>query len=309
MISKCCLAIFLLCIVFSGDISCALASEARSDTTAPDTINTRGLHIALVPEKNVFEQRRRYSYITDYLSEKLGITVHVDIMHNYGQINEAFLNGTADIGFFGSFSYVLTHSQAGIEPIARPVWLDGSSTYRSYIFVRKDSGIRTIEDMKGKTLALVDRATTAGYIFPLFFFKNLGIKNINDHFAHVYFAGSHDIAAWAVYTGEADVGGCKSTIFNALAEEYPDFKEQMVTLIESVPMPSNCLAVSKDLGLVLKVRLKVLLLTLDETEEGKNILSHFGAKKFIVTTDDDYQSLYSMIDALKIDLTKYPYKE
>jgi len=112
-----------------------------------------------------------------------------------------------------------------------------------------------------------------------------------------------------VYMGEADVGGCKSTIFNALAEEYPDFKEQMVTLIESVEVPSNCLAVRKDLRPVLKLRLKGLLLNLDKNEEGQAILAQFGAKKFIVTTDEDYQVLYKMIDALEIDLTTYPYNE
>jgi len=309
MIPKCCLSLIILFVVFPAGIPSSRASEATVARAASDTVDSEGLHIALVPEKNVFEQRRRYRYITDYLSEKLGITVHVDIMHSYGQISEAFLNGSADIGFFGSFSYVLTHSQADIEPLVRPVWPDGSSTYRSYIFVRRDSGIRTTEDMKGKTLALVDKATTAGYIFPLFYFKNLGVKNISDHFAHIYFAGSHDVAAWAVYTGEADVGACKSTIFNALAEEYPDFKDQMVTLIESVEVPSNCLAVRKDLRPVLKLRLKGLLLNLDETEEGKSILAQFGATKFIVTTDEDYQVLYKMIDALKIDLTKYPYNE
>ena len=309
MTARYCLSIVILFAVFSGGIFCARADETETRGAVPDTIESRGLHIALVPEKNVFEQRRRYHYITDYLSENLGITVHVDIMHSYGQIIEAFLNGTADIGFFGSFSYVLTRSQAGVEPLVRPVWPDGSSTYRSYIFVRKDSGIRTTADMKEKTLALVDRATTAGYIFPLFYFKNIGIKDIRNHFAHIYFAGSHDIAAWAVYMGEADVGGCKSTIFNALAKEYPDFGDQMVTLIESVEVPSNCLAVSKDLRPLLKLRLKGLLLNLDESEEGKSILGQFGAKKFIVTTDEDYQVLYKMIDALKIDLSQYPYNE
>lgn len=272
-----------------------------------ETIEQRGLHLALVPEKNVFEQRRRYRYITDYLSKKLGITVHIDIMSNYGQISEAFVNGTADAGFFGSFSYVLTHAKAGIEPIARPVWPDDSSTYRSYIFVRKDSGIKTINDMKGKNLALVDKATTAGYIFPLFYFNSFGIDKLSDLFANIYFAGSHDVAAWAVYTGEADIGAAKNHIYNALGEEYPNFREQMITLVESPAVPSNCLAVKKDISPALKLRIKGLLLNLDKTEEGREVLSHFGAKQFIITTDEDYHTLYQMIDRLNIDLQNYPY--
>jgi phosphonate transport system substrate-binding protein len=272
-----------------------------------DNIEQKGFHLALVPEKNVFEQRKRYGYIATYLSEKLGFTVHIDIMSNYGQITEAFLNGTADAGIFGSFSFVLTEALAGIEPLARPVWPDGSSTYRSFIFVRKDSGIKTVEDMKGKTLVLVDKATTAGYIFPLFYFNSYGIENLEDYFSKIYFAGSHDIAAWAVYTGEADVGAGKNHIYNALGEEYPGFREQMITLVESPGVPSNCLAIRKDASPALKLRLKWLLLNLNKSEEGRKILAQFGATKFIITTKEDYHVIYQMITDMHIDLTKYPY--
>ncbi len=265
--------------------------------------------IALVPEKNVFEQRRRYKYITDYLSKKLNMSVRVNIMSNYGDICDAFLEGTADAGFFGSFSYVLTHVKAGVIPIARPVWLDGSSTYRGYIFVRKDSGITSVEDMRGKSLVLVHRATTAGYIFQLYYMQYYDIKSMEDHFSQIYFAGSHDSSAWAVYTGEADVGGGKNHIFHALEKEYPDFSEQMITIAESPAVPSNGIAIRKDLNHTLAVRLKTLFLNLHKTDEGREVLKNFGAEKFIETTNADYRSLYNMVHKLKIDLETFPYKD
>ena len=235
--------------------------------------------------------------------------VRVNVMSNYGDICDAFLEGTADAGFFGSFSYLLTHVKAGVIPIARPVWLDGSSTYRGYMFVRKDSGITSIEDMKGKSLVLVDKATTAGYIFQLFYMQYYGIESMEKHFSKIYFAGSHDSSAWAVYTGEADVGGGKNHIFNALASEYPDFAKQMVTVAESPAVPSNGIAVRKNLNPSLTLRLKTLFLGLHKTEEGREVLRLFGAKKFIETTNADYRSLYNMVHELKIDLGTYPYKD
>jgi phosphonate transport system substrate-binding protein len=265
--------------------------------------------IALIPEKNVFEQRKRYKYITDYLSEKLNLDVRAEIMSSYGEICDAFLEGRVDAGFFGSFSYVLTHAKAGVVPVARPLWVNGSSTYTGFIFVRKDSGIRTVKDMEDKTIALVHKATTAGYIFQLAYFKEHGIENMEEYFSKIYFAGSHDASAWAVYIGEADVGGGKNHIFNALCEEYPDFKEQMLILAESPEMPSNGLAVRKDLDPLLKKQLKDLLLGLNKTEEGKQVLQKFGAIKFIETKDDDYASLYQMVKKLGIDLNTYPYRD
>jgi len=268
----------------------------------------RTLRMLLVPEKNTFEQRRRYKFITDYLSRKMEIDVTVEIMANYGEISVAFQEGRADAGFFGSFSYALTHAQTGIEPLVRPVWLDGNSTYRGYIFVRKDSGIETVKDMKNKSLVLVDSATTAGYIFQRFYFKYHGIDSMEDYFSRISYARRHDAAAWAVYTGEADIGGAKNHIFNSFKDEYPDFKEQMTVLAESAEVPSNGLAVSKDLNPAIKLRLRTLLQTLHESEAGREVLKNFGAQKFIATNNDDYIVLYNMVNELGIDLKEYSFK-
>ena len=295
------LSLLILVIFLQVPSYYSLASEKHPE-------DEKTLHLVLVPEKNVFEQRRRYKYITDYLSTKMDMNFTVEIMTNYGNISEAFIDGHADAGFFGSFSYVLTHAKAGIEPIARPIWPDNDSTYRGYIFVRKDSNIQTVKDMKDKSLVLVDKATTAGYIYPLFYFKYYGINNIKDYFSQISFANSHDAAAWAVYAGEADIGGAKSHIFNSIMDEYPDFKEQMIVLAESSEVPSNGLAVRKDLNPAIKLRIKTLLLSLHKTLEGQEILKNFGALKFIKTSNDDYRVLYNMVNQLGIDLQEYSYK-
>ena len=266
---------------------------------------TTTLRLLLVPEQNTFEQRHRYKFITDYLSSKMAMNVTTEIMPNYSEISVAFQEGSADAGFFGSFSYVLTHVQAGIEPIARPVWLNGSSTYQGYIFVRKDSDIQNVRDMQDKNLVLVDKATTAGYIFQRSYFKLNGIDNMDRYFARISFARSHDAAAWAVYTGEADIGGAKNHIFNSLREKYPDFKENMIVLAESPEVPSNGLAVSKNLNPAIKLRLKTLLLSLHENPEGRKVLKNFGALRFVETTDKDYSVLYQMVEQLGIDLAEY----
>jgi len=280
---------------------------AEENGLIPD--NQKILRMVLVPEKNIFEQQRRYKFITDYLSSKMDMNFIVEIMENYGDISDAFIDGKADVGFFGSFSYVLTHAKASIEPIVRPMLLNNDSTYRGYIFVRKDSNIETVKDMKNKSLVLVDKATTAGYIFQLFYFKYYGIKDLEDYFSRIYFARSHDAAAWAVYVGEADIGGAKDHVFNSLLEEYPDFEEQMMILAESPEVPSNGLAVRKDLNPAIKLRIKTLLLSLHETSEGQEVLKNFGALKFIETDNDDYKVLYHMVNQLGIDLQSYSYKK
>lgn len=279
----------------------------ESDCNGQEPENEATLRFAIVPEKNSFEQLRRYKYITDYLSQETGLNVTVEIMANYGEISKAFENKSADAGIFGSFSFVLTNARVGIEPIARPVWLDGSSTYRGYIFVRKDSGIESVADMKNKDLVLVDKATTAGYFFQIYYFKYYGITDLENYFSRISFARSHDAAAWSVYTGEADIGGAKNHIYNELMEKYPDFKNKMMIIAESPEVPSNGFAVRQDLNSAIKLRLKTLLLTMHQNEKGRKVLENFGARRFVETSYSDYQVLYNMAEDMEIDLKTYSY--
>lgn len=268
----------------------------------------KALVIALIPEKNVFDQRNRYKYITNYLEKKLNMDVYTEMLADYGSICDAFSTDEVVAGFFGSFSYLLTNERVDITPIARPVWMNGSSTYSGYIFTHKDSGIKTIADMKDKKIVLVHKATTAGYLFQLAYFKRNGIKNMDEYFSKIYYAGSHDASAMEVYLGLADIGGGKNHIFNSLKKEYPEFGSKMVVLAKSVEVPSNALVVSNKLDPNIRERVKALLLALHETDEGKAVLKGFGAKKFIETKHKDYEPLYKMVKELGIDLSTYPFK-
>ena len=80
----------------------------------------------------------------------------------------------------------------------------------------------------------------------------------------------------------------------------------MLVLAESPEVPSNGLAVRKDLNPAIKLRLKNLLLGLHENAVGREVLKNFGARKFIVTADNDYDALFNMINDLGIDLYAYP---
>jgi len=266
------------------------------------------LLIGLIPEQNVFRQRERYQTLKKYLFDRLGITVNFTSLSRYGNITEHFTYEKMDGAFFGSFTYALAHHQLGVEPLARPVNLDGTSTYHGYVFVRKDSGIRTAADMKGKRFAFVERATLAGYLFPLAYFKANGILNPHAFIGESFFAGSHDAAILAVLSKEADIGAAKNTIYDQMSEENPRIEKELVILAASGVVPQNCLAVRKDLDPELKSALQQALLEMDRNDEGTEALRRFGARGFIETRDSDYQYLYKLSSQVGINLKTYHYE-
>ncbi|RPI33256.1 MAG: phosphate/phosphite/phosphonate ABC transporter substrate-binding protein, partial [Nitrospiraceae bacterium] len=145
------------------------------------------LLIGLIPEMNVFTQMERFKPLAEYLSRKTGVNVNITILSRYGNIIERFQSEKMDGAFFGSFTAALAIQKLGVDPIARPVNLDGSSTYHGYICVRKDSGIKNVKNMRGKKMAFVEKATTAGYVFPIAYLKKNGVTNIDTFFSEYYF--------------------------------------------------------------------------------------------------------------------------
>ncbi len=265
------------------------------------------LTIGLIPEQNVFKQMARYQPLGDYIGKKAGIKVRFTILSRYGNIIDRFKAEKLDGAFFGSFTGALAIQKLGIEFLARPVNLDGSSTYWGYIFVRKDSGIKGVPDMKGKRFVFVDKATTAGYVFPVAFLKEHGVNNVNTFFRETYFAGSHDAAIYAVIDKKADVGCAKHSMFDRVARTDPRVKNDLIILAESPKVPSNGLGVRKDLGPEVKKKLREVLIGMDKNDEGKEILKKFEAIQFIPTTREDYGTVFEFAKKAGIDLKTYDY--
>ena len=174
--------------------------------------------------------------------------------------------------------------------------------------VRKDGGIKTAQDMKGKIFAFVDRATTAGYLLPLAYFKENGIDNYRTFLREMYFAGTHEAAIYDVLNKKADICAAKDTVFTRLAARDRRLTNELVLLARSPDVPENGLAVRKNFDGALKNELKKALLSMDKDPEGIDVLKKFGARKFIETTNDDYTSVYKYVKQIGLNLSTYNYR-
>ncbi len=266
------------------------------------------LLIGVIPEMNVFKQVARFTPLTDYLSKETGVSVKISILSRYGNIIDSFSSEQLDGAFFGSFTGAMGIQKLGVVPLARPVNLDGQSTYHAYIYTRKDSGIKTVADMRGKKFAFVEKATTAGYIFPLAYLKEHGVENIDNYFSEYFYSGSHDASLHAVLQGDADVGASKNTVFDWVAASNPQVTEEIVILARSSTVPSNALCVRKGLPDDIKSALQKALLDLHKTPEGEEVLKKFKALKFIETSLSDYDPVFEFAKNAGIDIKAYNYR-
>ena len=265
--------------------------------------------IGLLPEMNVFAQMQRFQPLADYLSQEIGTEVQLSMLSRYGNIIERLRAQKIDAAFLGSFTGALAISQLNVIPIARPINLDNTSTYHGHIFARKDNNISKASDMQGKTIAFVERSTTAGYVFPLAWLKKEGVADYTVFFKEYFFAGSHDAAIDAVLNRKADIGTAKNTIYEYYLDNNPLAQEELIIIIaSSVPVPSNGLCVMQTVSKETIAKLQAALLGLDKNPAGRQVLKTFRALKFVKTDTTDYGPVRDMAKEAGINLESYHYQ-
>ncbi|MGK2945940.1 MAG: phosphate/phosphite/phosphonate ABC transporter substrate-binding protein [Desulfuromonadales bacterium] len=290
----------LLCLFLAG-----CNQQEQASPVQPPNPGIGKLTIGLIPEQGIFNQKKRYEPLLAYLSQKLGAPIEIKILPSYGNVIDNFNDLGLDGAFFGSFTGAVAISKFGVEPLARPQYVGGSSTYYGMVFVRKDSGIKTAEDMHRKRMVFVDKSTTAGYLLPLNYFKTIGINDYKKWFQEYYFSGTHEGAINDVLNGVADIGAAKNTIFYQMSTTDKRILNELEILSTSPHVPANSLAVRHDLPDEVKRALKHQLLTIHQSKEGRLILSAMNIDKFIETTVGDYQPVFDYAEHSGFDLKTY----
>lgn len=264
--------------------------------------------IGLIPEENIFKQMDRYRPLAAYLSDKLGIKIKITVLSRYGDIVDRFVLRKLDGAFFGVFTGVLAMEKLSVEPVARLVNLDGTSTVKSYIIVRKDSGIQNTKDMKGKRIVFVDKATVTGYIYGLAFLRQNGINDLDRYFREYYFTGSHDSAILSVLDNRADIGVVKSKVYKKMIEKDPVIKNELAIIAESGAFPDTTLCLRKDLPAETKSMINKILLNMEKDAEGREVLRKLEANKFIDAGKKDFLPFFELADKAGINIKNYRYK-
>lgn len=257
-----------LAFLLAGVLSLAGIVEAKPDK----------LRLVFIAYENPNQLIENVEPVVAYLEDRLGVEIEHFAATDYAAVVEALRYGHADAGFMGPLQYVLAHEMAGARPILGEIY-NGSATYVSRIFVRKDSGLESLADLRGKSIAFTDPISSSGYMYPLDAFKSAGLiarrEDAEKFFEQIYFAGGDEQAMRSVLNGFVDAAGVGQYAYDLLRGEERD---QVVHVGESRPIPSHCVVVREDLDAGLAEGLKQALLALNEGE-------HHGLLRYLYSVD------------------------
>lgn len=256
--------------------------------------------IAFIAYQNPEQLVEDVKPVAAYLERELGVKVEYHIATNYAAIVEALRGETADIGFMGPLQYIIAHQQSGAYPILGELY-NGKATYVSRIFVRKDSGIAKLEDLRGKSIAFVDPISSSGYLYPLNTFKEAGLVNDipEKFFKKMFFAGGDEQAMRAVFNKFVDAAGIGEFSYGLLR---PEERDEITYIADSRPMPSHCVVARKGLHRPTAEAIQSALLKVADGPD-KDLLNYlYGVSGYAKVTHETYAEVEKI--AREYGLTK-----
>ena len=264
-------------ILFFGLFFCTLTSAAAADH------NDDWLRLGVVPYKSPRTVVELYNPIASLLMEKLGKRVRVVTADGYEQYLQRVYAKKYDIIVLGSTFYFKAHDRAGYEAVAR-----GFPPFRAGIIVRKDSGIDTLEQLRGKTMAAVNVKDRSGYKLQEMALRAKGIDPESD--VDVHFRGKFDSVIYAVLSGQDDAGAIRLDALQKPA--FTDVKKKLKIIYTSQENPQFPFAVRSDMDPVMREKIGTVLasITMDRPETAA-ILKSLNILGFDRVTCDDLELL------------------
>ena len=256
----------------------------------------RDLVVGLLPAENNEEMVKRFEPMRAYLERKLGERVKVFTATDYAGVIEAMRRKRVDIAWFGPMSYLLAEQEAGAEAFAVGLRAGTNSpTYKSIIVARCGNGIRTLKDLKGRSVAFVDPASTSGGLVPTWMIRNETGAMPQDFFGKFVYAGTHDAAEHAVKNGTVDAAADSDVTYERMVAKGLISRETHCIIAESPPLPGPPLAWRADLPVEMKQRISTAVLNAHhETEIG----AYVNATRYVTAKPADFDSIRAMVRSL-----------
>jgi phosphonate transport system substrate-binding protein len=241
------------------------------------------LVMGLFPRRNASETTRLFTPLANYLTEKLGRKVQLVTARDF----ESFWKGVAeqryDIVHYNQYHYI--RSAQSYQVIAH-IEEQGKSTIAGVLYVRRDSGITTVGQLKGRTVLFGGgEDAMISYITNRYLMLQAGLKN--DDFRSI-FAVNPPNSVIGLHRRQADAAGAGDGVLELPMVRKSINADDLMTLAVSEPLLQLPVAVKRTMPPKLRVSIQSILVDLTNSDAGKQVLKSAILTGMGKAEDKDY---------------------
>jgi phosphonate transport system substrate-binding protein len=242
-----------------------------------------------IPDESPTELARKAAPLVKYLEGKLGMKVEFTPVTDYAASVEALVNKQVDMAWFGGFTFVQANVRSGGKVIPL-VQREEDEKFRS-VFITAEADIKTLADLKGKTLSFGSQSSTSGHLMPRSFLLDAKVDPDKD-LKRVAFSGAHDATIAAVAAGKVDAGALNISVWEKFVADKKVDTTKVRVFYTTPPYFDYNWTVHADMPAAMREKLAKAFTDLNKnTAEGKEILELQRATRFVPTKVDNYKGI------------------
>jgi len=252
-------------------------SKASSSTSLEYIVGIHPLHN---PQK-LFEV---YGPIVDHLNARIpNAHFHLEASRNYEEFDKKLYSGYFDFAMPNPYQTVRS-MKAGYSVFGK---MGDDDEFRGIILVRKDAGVRSVLDLKGKKVSYPAITALAATMMPQYYLHTHGL-DVNRDIENVY-VGSQESSIMNVYLGQVAAGATWPVPWKAFIKEHPEKASQLEVKWKTEALLNNGWVVRKDIPQEMSQKVAAALFELNTSAEGRKMLERLPISRFEKADNTTYK--------------------
>ena len=227
--------------------------------------------------------------LRQHLARKLEADIELVFPKGIDAVEKLLDQGDIDFVYMNSYLFYLLQNKGKLAAVAQMRNIEGEVTSQGRFIVRADSGIDSVQELRGHKLALISPLGAGAYLAPRAYLSNIGMDIHTD--IDLVFTGDLKKSVYAVLLGDAAATTMCGVNYQIL-EHKLNIKE-LVILDSTRPFPEPLVAASTRLDASGIERWREALLNLSTSAAGREALRPLADIKIrdFVVYDPDIETL------------------
>lgn len=242
-------------------------SSCKDNEKATITSDEKPIRIGFMICDSYELSKARFAAFTAYLSEKTGRKFEM-ILANTFEFEDLMKNDKIDFFHVNSIVAIILKERFKADLLAVDIRGRNGHKATGTIISRKDSGIETIEDMRGKTMVFGPAMAPFGYMAQFSLMLKNGFDPDVDLASYAIPSGSakHDKVLYGVFYGKYDLGAAPRIDLDRMVNEHIFSMDDFNIIAESEQMPYCTIGAKPSIDPALKKQVQELALNLKKDE-------------------------------------------
>lgn len=266
----------------------AALSLIRTDGVQADVPEV--LRVSAIPDEIPNELLRIYAPFAEYLSKELGMKVQFTPVVDYAATVEGLAARKLDLVWYGGFTSVQAVRRTN-GTAKRLVLRQEDAEFKSVFIAKPSSGIKSLQDLKGKTFAFGSVSSTSGHLMPRSFILQAKLNPEKD-FKQVAYSGAHDATALWVESGKVEAGALNFLVWDKLLQTNKVDPSKVNVFYTTPPYVDYVWTARGDLDKGIQDRIVAAFLKLDyNNPEHRKLLDLHRTKKYLRANDAEWKGI------------------